>query len=148
MYVKRHAPVLIECFAVYNKLAMTKPPTLLILAVLAAGHGLVSLLGALFLDDVPPLLRMSSVLVGVLLVAGAGMLAAGRGIAIALLWLSALVYFLAIVGPAFHRHGSAAFAVLMDAFYWSFGFRVFLAVAAHVLLARRRALLAIIQRLR
>lgn len=117
---------------------MKKSPTLLILAILAAGHGVVSLFGALFLDDVSLLLRSTSLLGGALLIVGAGMLLADRRESIALLWLSALVYFLSIVWPAFSRHGSAAFSVLMDAFYWSLGFRVLLPIAAHVVLARRR----------
>jgi|SRR6478672_2286483 len=117
---------------------MKKSPTLLILAILASGHGLVSLLGALFLDDVSLLLRSTSLVVGALLVVGAGLLFAERRESVAVLWLSALVYFLSIVWPAFNRHGSAAFSVLMDAFYWSLGIRVLLPIAAQVVLARRR----------
>ena len=131
-FVKRHAAMLIRCFAIHNKLAMRKPLLLLIVVALAAGHGMLTLLGALFLDDVSLLLHVSSILAGGLLVAGAGSLLAARGWAVAMFWISALVYFLSIVWPAFNQHGTMTFSLLMAAFYWSLGVRVFLAVAAHV----------------
>lgn len=118
---------------------MRKPLLLLIVVALAASHGMLTLLGALFLDDVSLLLRVSSILAGGLLVAGAGLLLAARGWAVAMFWISALIYFLSIVWPAFNRHGTMTFSLMMDAFYWSLGFRVFLAVAAQVALARQKA---------
>ena len=117
-------------------LAMRRPLPLLIIAILAAGIGAMSVGGALFMDDVEQTLRLSSFLSGVFLLIGSGMILRQSRWSVLLLWLSALVYFLSIVLPAIGRHGSGAFSVLMNAFYWSMGFRVFLAIAAQFSLKR------------
>ncbi len=115
---------------------MRTPLPLLIVAILAAGHGAVSVGGALFMEDVEQMLRLSSFLSGAFLLVGADMLVRQRRWSVLLIWLSAIVYFLSIVLPAFGLHGSDAFSMLMNAFYWSVGVRVFLAIAAHLALKR------------
>jgi peptidoglycan/LPS O-acetylase OafA/YrhL len=119
---------------------MRKSMPLVIVAILAAGHGAVAVGGALFMEDVTLMLRLSSFLSGAFLLVGAGLLLRQWRWSVLLLWLSAMVYFLSIVLPAFARHGSGAFSVLMNAFYWSVGFRVFLAIAAHLALKHAAAM--------
>jgi len=118
---------------------MRRPLPLLIVAVLAAVPGLISVSGALFLDDVTPFLRVSSTTSGSLLLIGAWLLLLQRRWAVALFGLSATVYLLSILLPAFERHGSEAFSALMSAFYWSAGFRVFLPVTTLLVLKRVEA---------
>jgi hypothetical protein len=117
---------------------MTKSrATLLLVAVIAAGYGLASLVGGLFVEGVTASFRITSFVVGFLLVAGAGLLVFERMSGAVLLWLSASTYALVMLVPALQRHGSGAFSALMGAFYLSLAIRVVLAAFAHVLVRRR-----------
>jgi hypothetical protein len=110
---------------------------LLVVAGLAAAHGLLSIIGPFFLDDVSQPFRVVSLIAGSLLLAGAGLLILERRGGAFLLWLSAATYAAVIVFPAIKRHGAGAFSVLMGAFYLSLIIRIGLAVAAQLLVRSR-----------
>jgi hypothetical protein len=111
---------------------------LILIAGLAGGFGLPSLIGAFILDDVTPIFRVHSFLVGGFLVVGAVLLSKGRKAGVWLLWLSACIYFLMMFIPALYRHGSSVFSALMGMFYWSVASRLALAIIAQRILARSK----------
>lgn len=109
-----------------------------LVAVVSAGLGIPSAVGSFVMEDVTPLFRVASFVVGALLVVGAYLLVIERRVGVALLWLSATLYALLMLVPAFERHGLAAFTALMGAFYLSMAIRLGLAVAAHMVMQGRR----------
>jgi hypothetical protein len=104
-----------------------------VLAAVAAAYGLPSVVMAFGIADATPFFRASSLLVGLLLVAGAFFLVLGNRWSVAALWVSAFIYAGVMLVPAFYRLGFDAFSFLANAFYISLAVRIALAAAAHAL---------------
>ena len=123
----------------HSTLSMNMPRLALwIVLVLALCQGLVSSLGALLVHDIELQYRISAFVSGSLLFASAWLLFHGRYTSVFAFGLSASIYALAVLIPAFLKHGSAALSVLMGTFYFSLLFRSGLAVAAHFIIRQRR----------
>ena len=101
------------------------------LALVTLLFAIPSVLGAVWLEDVTPMLRGASLVTGVLLLVAAWLLFNLKRAALSLLWLSLAMYVGAIFVPALLRHGNEVFSSLIPAFYWSVGIRLSLALASH-----------------
>jgi hypothetical protein len=110
---------------------MTRKSALHVLASFALVFGLITIAGALWLDDTSSFLRATSATAGALLVLAAWQLWLKKSSAVAILWLSVAVYFASIFIPALARHGAEVFSALIPAFYWSLSVRVVLSVLAY-----------------
>lgn len=106
----------------------------MLVAVLAVSYGALSVYGAFALENITLPFRAAGLAVGVLLLVGGVLLFWKRASGVALLWVSAGVYALVVLVPAFQRHGSGAFSSLMGAFYVSLALRVAMAGVAHMAL--------------
>ncbi len=101
------------------------------LALVALLFALPSVLGAVWLEDVTPMLRAASLVTGALLLVAAWLLFNLKRTALPLLWLSLAIYIATIFVPALLRHGNEVFMSLIPAFYLSVGIRLFLVLASH-----------------
>jgi len=118
---------------------MTRKSAFHVLASVALVFGLITIAGALWLDGTSLFLRATSATAGALLVLAAWQLWLEKSSAVAILWLSAAVYFASIFIPALARHGAEAFSALNPAFYWSLFVRVVLPVLAYFVVASAAA---------
>jgi hypothetical protein len=117
---------------------MNKPRLALwVVLILAICQGLSSVLGALLVEDTALQFRISALIGGGFLLAGAWLLFRGRYTSVFVFVVSASIYALAVLIPAFLKYGDSALSVLMGAFYISLLFRVALAIAAHFVVRQR-----------
>ena len=108
----------------------------LVVIVAAICYGAPSVIGAFLLQEVEPVFRVISFVVGGLSVLGGILLWRKHQASPWLLWLSAFIYAAVMLLPALYRHGLSAFSVLLGAFYLSLAVRLLIAGSAHVLLRR------------
>jgi hypothetical protein len=108
-----------------------------IVLIVAVIHGVPSIAGAFLLDEMTVQFRFSSFVAGLLLLAGSWLLFRYRYSSVFVFSASAFIYVLAVLIPAFLKHGASALSFLMGAFYFSVLFRVSLVVAAHFIVKRR-----------
>jgi hypothetical protein len=110
-----------------------------LLALIAIVQGLPSVAGAVFFEDVTPLLRTSTFAAGTLLLLAGWLLFQFKRSALPVLWLSLVIYLASIFYPTFQRHGPEVLSALLPAFYWSMLVRLALVIGAHLVLKQREA---------
>jgi glucose dehydrogenase len=104
------------------------------LAFFVATLGLITIFGGIAVDVLGPVNRTINLLNGGVLLASAWLLWRRRKVAVVLLTVSVVIYFLLATYENFSVFGLAVFSVLMPAFYWSLCARTLLIVFAYYLL--------------
>ena len=93
--------------------------------------GVVSVVGSLTMQGVPPIQQIVTPINGVLLVLAAWLLFQQKRLAPGLLLVSAIAYFLSYAWPRVASNGPVGFTMFMPAFYYSVAMRVVLAAIAY-----------------
>lgn len=108
----------------------------IVLALTIVTFATVSLAGVVFIEGTAVYLQVSATVSSLLMFAASWFVSRASRVAVLLLLVAAVVYFLSMVVPAYSRHGMQAFAQLIPAFYLSLLVRVGFALCAHFLLNR------------